>query len=1075
MSYQGLQKQTVSLRIAGGVNEDDDAFLGDLPTVLEAENVRHDAKGAVAKRYGSRALTTTDFPTGSPNSLHDHKGSLVAWHAAGAYALDESANDWRATGARAPRPSRVLTDPIARGNNNSFRSDVVIVGNLMCVAWEESTSDDTFIRYQFVDITDGKLQILSRGILGDGEETPPKRAPRILVIDSSATLVLMGISEVSGNGTVYAGTYTISSNTYEFGTTVSLVGQANTAYSPTPATSSPYDVATDGGSTYCLVTPNGNDTVFRECDNTGPTGTTITATSFRAWGLCHNAALSRYVAIGASLGTWGYTARIADDFTGAATVAAITSYTPAASVVFGRATICQADESGNMFAAYSGLGSVAFPTGGTTTWCGTDIISLNGSTNAATRSGHVPGLSIAARAVYLYPINALADVALPLCEQVGVEGAPVAGSDVDKAPLPYGVIGRPAVADDGTYHMASWGRFLQDQIAKTNDHWHLSSCVASPSDEVVFSATTLVEFAAGTYSSSLSTSRRQIDLVRALLVGAPPQRSVVAQSLRIMAGGAGSVCYDGFLTRELSPPPFPIALWLDEDSSFPLPGGGFLDDGDGNGGTANYAIKLLWRYRDSQGNLHRGAPSPKVLLDLTAVSGSLTEVPRLTFPGPGTFPVDELEVEVYQAPRTADTDYYLVGVAKPDLHPSFEGLYTVSVSPKATTSLPARGVHLLDATSTLLERVALYTATEVTNTPPPPALDVCSTQSRLWCVSGERRLQVWYTKPIVDGRAPEWSASLVTSVPDEGGDCTGIASLDDKVVVFKERLAYVLFGDPGDAGGTGSTLQTARKLQGDVGCIDARSIVEGPFGVAFLSERGFVVLDRGLGFTELSQLRSSAPASVVGGVLVPGATEVRWFTSTGVLVWNYEQNVWSTHDTYLSSGTGSPAPVCATLWRGDCAQFLAGQGVFVETPDTWTAGTTYDAHEMSITTSWVKLAGLQGYKRVWRVSLLGRHFSGGLTVEVGYDYDPTWTDTFTWSQLQLASLRESDGKVQLVIRPTRQKCESIRFRFTEDAAPVNVGQIQQDNSGRGMELVGLDMECGVKKGTHKRIASGGVR
>lgn len=1066
MSYQGLQKQTVSLRLAGGVNEGDDAFLADLPTVREATNVRFDARGTVAKRYGGRALTMTSAPTGDPNSIHEHKGSLVSWYPDGAYVYDDAGSDWIAAGAASPRPSQVLTDPIARGNNDSRRGDVCVVGNLMCVAWEEAVTNGTLIRYQFVDTSNDKLQVLARGVLDDGAGTPAVRAPRFVVIDSSATIVLLGVTGTSGSGTLRAATYTVSAGTYTFGASVSLTITAN------PDSTAPYDVATSGGTEYTVMTSTGaTDTQFTQCNSSGATGTTEIAASFIGYALCYvsNGATTRFVAVGTSAGTWGYVAYLAADYSDvSATVSAISSYTPSSNLDMVRATVCQATTTGRLFVAFSGKGSILFNTGtpGTTT-TGTDIIWTTTTLTTATRAGHVPGLSIAAKAVYLSDLD---DVAVPLCEQIGVENAPVAGVTTELLPIPYGVIGRPCLADDGTtYTVAAWGRFLQDQIAKSQDGWHLSGTVTHSSGDVRFVATTLVEYAANIYSASLQTTRHQVDLVRATLSGAVPQRSVTSQSLRIMAGGAGSVCYDGFLAREIVPPPITGAYSNTSDPDPSLTGSvPSLDDGNGG---ASYPCKVLWRYRDTQGNIHRGSPSPSFTIAYDA-----TDVMRVRFAGPGAFPVEQLEVEVYQAPQPDATDYRLIGIAKPLAHESYAGIYYVSIKQVADTALPAHAVHVLDGTGALLTRPALYTASEVDNVPPPPLLDVCSTQSRLWGISAERRLQVWYTKPIEVGEAPAWAAEFVAPIPDEGGDCTAIASLDDKIVVFKRDAAFVLFGDPGDAAGSGSSLQTARRVQNDTGCVDARSVVEGPFGVAFLSPRGFTVLDRGLSFTQLEAIRDSVPTAVTSGVLVPERTEVRWTTSGGdVLVWNYRLSAWSIGTTYLNSSAGSPAPVAACVWRGDWTVHLSDVAVHVETPDTWTADVTYDEHEMQVVTSWVKLAGLQGYKRVWKVHVLGRHYSGGLQIEIGYDYAPGWTDSFAFTQAQLAALRESDGKVQVVIRPTRQKCEALRFRFTESAEPTFVGQIETDNSGQGIELVGLDFEIGGKRGNFKKIGSGGKR
>lgn len=280
-------------------------------------------------------------------------------------------------------------------------------------------------------------------------------------------------------------------------------------------------------------------------------------------------------------------------------------------------------------------------------------------------------------------------------------------------------------------------------------------------------------------------------------------------------------------------------------------------------------------------------------------------------------------------------------------------------------------------------------------------------------------------------------------------------------MVFKQRNIFVLYGDPGDSAGSGNSLQPARLLSGDVGCSSVHSIVEGPFGVAFLSERGLYTLGRGLDLTFVgAPVMDTTRAYPVctSGVLVPSESEVRWTLSSAegeyddgiALSYNYRLDRWSKWTGYETTHS--------CLWRGRHARLGTGLTPWVETPYTWTF---LDEDELEVTTPWIRLAGMQGYKRVWRTFVLGRWYSGDFSIDFEYDYRDGVVSTAHWTGTELAAMGE---RLQVRARPTQQKCEAIRLTLRE--TPGNSG-----SPGRGVELVAVQMDCGVKRGGMKRLAA----
>lgn len=1076
--YGGLGKEMVTVRLGGGVDQANDPFLVDSPSVLGAENVRFDDRGALAKRYGH---LQTGAAGNNANSVHDVAGTLAVWGPEGAWQRNEAESNWLTMNPCAPRPSRVLTDAIARGNDSLSRSDFAMVGSLGCVCWQNDTEET--VHYQFVDFSSGRPQVLARKLAAT-----IKGSPRLVVISSksgaSSQFVLVGSNEPSGStGTLYACTYEVDDADYTFSTPVSLGLAINTV-----GATAVWDVCSKGSlaSTYIVMTnPFAGDCLFTECNAAGATGTSQTAAEFRGYACTPNYTNNDVVAVGANeVGEFGMICDVpyALSATPVVNTLAILENTDAN---IRRATISQLDATGKMIAAYSGRRDVT-SSSSTEFGLGTDIIEVSAG-YTMTRQGFVRSMAIAAKAVYGGFLTGNPDDALlPLCEnacETPAEGEGPLTNSPTLSPAPVGLLCRPELNAGNEYTVAVVGRFLVDAIAKAGDDFHLSH-VASQGDDAYFTATVLTDIG---LRGGTVLRKTQIDLVRANVWEAPACRSVTAQGLRLAAGGAGLVCFDGSSVAECTPPMVTVIGRTAQDPDYAT-GGTLLPledpgdaPGDWAGGTGvvsgyvpHYPIRLCHRWTDAKGNVHRGAPSdPYFLVPLNNAGDIEPHNPSFMIgfsaPEPSAMNGDRLQrmdVEVYQSPQPDQETWHRIAICKPRAHPTVPGWLSITALGPAVlaTDRPLHG-FVLQPGEALSGYPSLYTDSEAANMPPPPLLDLCSTQSRLWGLSAEKRLDVFYTKPIVANEAPAFYGAS-TPVPAEGGEAVGLAALDDKVIVFKERLVFALFGDPGDAMGDGSTLQTPRLVSGDVGCINALSIVEGPFGVAFLSERGFYTIDRGMGFSFIGETVKDALGGkvVTSGVLVPSESEVRWTFSTSsggyAVVWNYLTNAWSVWSSFTA--------VHAALWRGVHTRVSSGGVAYVETPSDWTEGSD---EEIEVTTAWLKLAGLQRYQRVRRALFLMRHFTGGVRIEVGYDYAPEWVDSVEWTPIELEALRASDGRVQLLVSQSIQKCEAIRYRITG----LTTDGAQGYYPGQAIELVGIDLELGVKRGTFKSIATDAKR
>ncbi|MBP7550969.1 MAG: hypothetical protein KA761_11835, partial [Gemmatimonadaceae bacterium] len=739
--------------------------------------------------------------------------------------------------------------------------------------------------------------------------------------------------------------------------------------------------------------------------------------------------------------------------------------TPTATGVVHAATVVQANASGGAIVVWSGSGRSDTDGGGIANF-GVDVCLLVSGTFGLFQRAILGQVRLGGKAAWDET------TASPLIPFVNDESL----ADVDFLQYRSGYIGRPCydpiTAAFSVAVVASYG----------SDSTHLEDATFALS----FSAGRLLHHTPGLVA--VSTGRflmavpvyvdesdpiditSGLDCVRLETVGSAQLRSVSAAGLRLWQSGFGVSYADGVQHADLTPPPPTYVVGSGYDSALSYggaPPGAFA---------ASFFVSFAIRWRDEKGNLHRSLPSNEITLPWYELNTGVYYAKRWTIPRP--FPLSltgskggqKYEVEVYQADSTGAAMYF-IGTATPQPHPTIASCdYIVPIVNTSFGTTDQRFVLCLLSPSTAGKNLRWSDVGELLHIPPPSFVDMCSTQSRLWGLSGERgRLEVWPSKIITEGFAPEFPSSLVVRIPAEGGECTAIAALDDKVVVFKERAIFVIFGDPGNNNGERSTIQQPRLISSDVGCSNPNSVVEGPFGVAFqsssaaLSQRGGIhVLDKGQAVSYVGAPAKTFAAGVTfaSGSLVPSEKEVRWIDpSTGhLLVWSYDVNKWHTHLSRASANSGAKFGSSAVR-RGSYAILESTTSVEV---DTVTPST--DAFGTQIITSWIKPAGLQGFARCWSSGHLFRWYSGRITIDVGYDYQDAWTQVSTWSVAELGALDADSGRLQVSIYHTRPKGEAFRFRITESYD-------MNDSAGKGFEYLGAVLEIGVKRGSFRRYAT----
>jgi hypothetical protein len=497
----------------------------------------------------------------------------------------------------------------------------------------------------------------------------------------------------------------------------------------------------------------------------------------------------------------------------------------------------------------------------------------------------------------------------------------------------------------------------------------------------------------------------------------------------------------------------------------------------GTAGTV-WSHALVWRYRDARGNLRRSAPTY-----VPIGNGASTNIFALQFrvaePVGGYASLDDVYLEVYQSPADprdggADGAYY-----RNSIYDAGGTIYS-SVTQLARWSdirdsgAPHESVSLRTDTTfvDLADRLQLYTNGGVLeNDPEPPPAYILGSRDRMWLVDAEDRRTAWFSKPLTALRPVEWSSTQTVRVPAESGDLVALGIAGDYVVLLTEGSIYYIEDVEGpDSTGAGA-FPPVRRVSREVGCTNAASVVTSDVGLFFESRAGIYLLTPQLQLVDVGERveDSVAAATIVGATACPATQQVIFVTSSGAgLAYAYDRGEWSVYS--LRPPQGNPAVTAA------CA--LRGEHVFVD-GDVYVAND--DSHgqiNCTLTTGWIRLAGLQGFQRILRLGVLGRVVAeesppgsgltdyGTMSVTIAYDYDETDTVGPYTIELDDVTLRDPLHWRLHMARQSPQAAIQITIGFT---AGQNAETFPEATTGIPvrLELSGLALEVARKRGLRK--------
>jgi hypothetical protein len=509
--------------------------------------------------------------------------------------------------------------------------------------------------------------------------------------------------------------------------------------------------------------------------------------------------------------------------------------------------------------------------------------------------------------------------------------------------------------------------------------------------------------------------------------------------LNLLSGGGFISNYDGQVIAEHGFHIYP------ENVSGAVASGGSLTAGA-------YQFKVIYVHTDAQGQIYRSAPS--VAVSATTASSNLTV--NLTIPTLRLTTHSNVICEVY---RTVDTGtvFYKVG----------------SVANSTTSDTVAFSDTGAINNTNLLAKELLYTTGSVLAHVAPPATSVIgSFANRIFAISSENPKVLYYSQKRAKGQPVEFSDSLFITF-NKAAEVTALAEMDEKLIVFEKDRIFYLTGSGPTATGEQNSFSDPQLVTSDVGCSNTRSIVQMPNGLMFMSNKGVYLLDRGM-----STQYIGAPVETYNGLTISSAillqdeNQVRFTASDGVaLVFDYFANKWSTFTNHDANG--------AVIWLANGSYvYLRTSGGLCYQESATRYSDVGAAIQLKITTAWIKPSSIQGFQRCRRAVLLG-DFKSNHTLEarVAYDFRQYFNELHTFNFITATGTDEygdenpygseiygagtsgnADGVYQFRMSLQKQKCDSIRFQFSDTVST---------DPGQAYSISNLMLEIGLKNSAMK--------
>lgn len=480
----------------------------------------------------------------------------------------------------------------------------------------------------------------------------------------------------------------------------------------------------------------------------------------------------------------------------------------------------------------------------------------------------------------------------------------------------------------------------------------------------------------------------------------------------------------------------------------------------GTAGLGAYYYQATYEWTDNQGLAYRSAPSIPVAVTTTGsgTAGTITvNVPTLRLTAKINSPV---KIVIYRWSENTEVYNQVTSITAPLLND--------------TTVDSVSFVDTLSDANVVGNNI-IYTTGGVVPDTNAPSFNISTLfDTRFWLVDNEDPNTLWVSKQVVEGTPVEMSSLFKIYVaPNTGtvsstGPITAIFPMDDKLIIFRDSsISYINGVGPNNIGTTavGCSLGNYSQpifITGVVGCTNQNSIVLTADGLMFQSDKGIWKLARNLQTSYIGAAVEAYNSSTVNSAAVIPETNYVLFTlSTGeMLMYDYYYGQWGTF-------TGAPA-ISSTIYNGQHTLLTPFGEILQETPGVYLDNSKPVL--LGLTTSWLNLAALQGYERLYEIYILAKYLSPHfMQVSVAYDYNPSILHQKLISPYNFSSAVPSGygvpvpfgapgNKEQWNVAAKKQLCESFQITIEEIFNPA-FGTV----AGAGFTISGLTCALGIKK------------
>lgn len=1029
-----LNKQPIAINFTKGLDLKTDPFQVQVGNFLALNNSVFTTTGRLTKRHGFSNIT--NLPNNYQSTLTTLNDNLIAT-GSNLYAFSEDTNQWLNQGII--QPVQLNTLPLVRISTSQTSPDTGIAPNgLVLLTYMEGGNS----YYQVSDSVTGQQIVKKTGLIATAV------APRAFVLGNY--FIIMFIDMVGGNAAIqYIATpWGNPSNTMPVATFSSNVGSTSSGYDGQIINGNLY-VAWEGSSSVNIAYLNTilalSPTTVIASGSASLVSVTGDATRSRVFVSYYNgntfAAAFTYLLVLAMSPTPIGTGVNYSELTSVATNGTCTVFSETVNDYGYDATI-RTDYVSGITVTLPGVGtgpgttsSLTFPTAATPT--------------------PVVGMT---------PTIILRSVGLASKAFIGVNGTIymlVAYGDTNQS-NPANNSNEPTyflIDETGSIYMrlaySNGGGYARNQVLPNvtfrNDQYYVPYLL----NDFLASVNKGTNLPIGTPTNAIYT-QTGVGLAKFTLNTTQQYSSEIAGTLNLTGGLLWE--YDGVKPVENN-----FQVWPENIEAGTTTGSGGLT-------AQTYYYVFTYEWTNSQGNLERSAPS--IPLAVTTTTGSSTNtlhVPTLRL----TYKISPNPVRIvgYRWSQAQQIYYQFTSLTSPILNDP-----TVDY------------VNIVDANSdaAILGNVLLYTTGGVIeNIGAPASIASALFDNRLWIVDAEDQNLLWYSKQVIENVPVEMSDLLTfyvaptTSAQGSTGTITALYPMDDKLIIFKRNAAYYVNGTGPDNTGSNSTYSQPIFITASVGCANPNSIVLMPQGLMFQSDKGIWLLGRDLSTKYIgAQVEAYNATPVLSATAVPGTTQIRFILDTGTtLMYDYFFDQWATHSNVLA--------ISGTLYQGFHTYLNSLGQIFQESATSYLDGSTPVL--MSLTTSWINVAGLQGFERFYFANLLGTYVTPfKLNVGMAYNYNPSnsqailvtpdnytppwggeavWGSGSSWGSEQPLGTGSPGNVFSARLWPEIQKCQSFQVSIQE-IYDSTLGV----SAGEGLTLSGLALIVGLKKGYRTQSA-----